>query len=321
MTARKKSAEFILYQIPNGEDVLALLGSTWIRQYGIDSKGQVIEKNHFHNLLEIGICRWGKGTVVINNESRIYSEGTVAIIPRNIPHNIVDELGEKSFWEYIYINPAVFLKTQYGLEKRDIERYVGKIESRPVVRQIDEINLFSRELDCLMDQIRTQDYGYRNCVKGLLYTLLMEIIKIAHEGQDQIQPMQNTRYGKAEKIKLAFEFIEEHYCENITASDIAEAAYISGSYLSRIFAENYNMSPMQYVNFVRIDAACKLLSKKDLNISEAARKVGFENMSTFIKNFKRFVGKTPKQWLKEAMENENWNVSYKVLQNTCAKTK
>lgn len=313
MAARKKNAEFILYQVPNGEDVLALLGSSWIKQYGIDSKGQVIEKKHFHNLLEIGICRWGQGTVVVNNESRIYSEGTVSIIPKNIPHSIVNQPGEKSFWEYIYFNPAAFLQSQCGFGKREVDRYVGKIESRPAVRQKDEIILFSRELDCLMDQIRMQDYEYRKCVKGLLYTLLMEIIKINHENSCQMQSVPNTKQRKIEKIELALEFIEEHYAEDINASDIAKAAFISGSYLSRIFAENYNMSPMQYVNFLRIDTACTLLSKKDLNISEAAGKVGFDNMSTFIKNFKKFVGKTPKQWQKEAVKSDDWNVSYRVL--------
>ena len=44
MASCKKNAEFILYQVPNGEDVLVLLGSSWIRQYGIDS---IIPGQHF----------------------------------------------------------------------------------------------------------------------------------------------------------------------------------------------------------------------------------------------------------------------------------
>lgn len=197
MTARRKSAEFILHHIPNGEDVLALLGSTWIRQYGVDSKGQVTDKKHFHNLLEIGICRWGKGTICISRESINYSEGTVVIIPRNIPHSIINEPGEKSFWEYLYINPEVFLQSQHGLEKRELEKCVRKIESRAIVRQKEEISLFTREIDCLMDQIRTQEYGYRNCVKGLVYTILMEILKFSHEYQNHMEDIQGTRYRSA----------------------------------------------------------------------------------------------------------------------------
>lgn len=311
MNAHKKNAEFIYCQIPNGEDILALLGSAGIKQYGVDGNGQIIESKHFHNLLEIGICRWGEGTVTLNNETKKYSKGTITIIPRNVLHSIANIQNEKSFWEYIYVNPTIFLQSQYGLRKRDIDRYVSCIESRPIVMQKEEIALFSRELDCLMDQMRMQNCEYRNCIKGMLYVLLMEIVQMNHES---LKPLtyHSRNLRKATKIEVASEFVEKHYSENISVADIAKAAFVSESCLRKGFAENYHMSPIQYVNYVRINAACKMLRNTDLNINETARKVGFENMSTFIKNFKKFVGKTPRQWLKDAMENDDWNVAYKV---------
>lgn len=43
----------------------------------------------------------------------------------------------------------------------------------------------------------------------------------------------------------------------------------------------------------------KILDTKDKSIAEVARECGFNNMSTFNKNFKKFTGKTPKQYEKE----------------------
>lgn len=164
------------YQIPSGEDLVAQLGSNGIREYGLDDKGKETEQNQYHNLLEIGICRQGTGIFVFEEKRNCYSEGTIVIIPANYPHKVISTSGEKSFWESIYINPIEFLKEHF--EKREVERLVRKIDTRPILLNKREIPLFARELDCLMDQIRMKEYGYKNCVKGLIFTLLMEIVKI-----------------------------------------------------------------------------------------------------------------------------------------------
>ena len=44
--------------------------------------------------------------------------------------------------------------------------------------------------------------------------------------------------------------------------------------MRKIFAENYNMTPIQYVNFVRISHACKILQKEAISITDVARRVG-----------------------------------------------
>lgn len=159
-----------------------------------------------------------------------------------------------------------------------------------------------RELDCLMDQIRIQDYGYRNCVKGLLFTVLMEIVKINSDefvNEKRQDTMEYVNDDKSGKLQLALSFVEEHFAEDIKISDIAEATFISESYLRRLFSEKYNMTPVHYVNYVRIQEACKLLKNKKFNISEAAQEVGFNNMSTFITNFRKVKNQTPGQWIKD----------------------
>lgn len=47
---KRQEMEFRYYEIPHGEIVLALLGNSWIREYGND-----IAKLHFHNLLELSL--------------------------------------------------------------------------------------------------------------------------------------------------------------------------------------------------------------------------------------------------------------------------
>ena len=57
MPNRRREAKFKYCQIPDGEDLLAVLGSAGIKTYGLDEVRRTVLPNHFHNLLEIGICR------------------------------------------------------------------------------------------------------------------------------------------------------------------------------------------------------------------------------------------------------------------------
>lgn len=293
---RNEFPEFCYYEIPGGEDVLALLGTDYIQNYGYNEKGERSTRKHFHNLLEIGICRWGRGEVVIDCAGYPYETGNMVVIPKNVPHAIWNKSGEKSFWEFIYVNPAVFMEGRGIIEKREISRYLDLIELHPFFCKKSQAGFLAMEANLIMDQIRTQEYAYRQCITGLVHALLMEIVKINHGREQKLRANFAPRSDKTQKIAKALDYIEGHYSEKIKVTDIAKAAYISPTYLRKLFIDYCMMSPMQYLNYVRVSAACKLMRKSDDNINEVARKVGYDNLATFINNFKIYMNETPKQW-------------------------
>lgn len=292
----EKNVEFKFLEIPTEEDVLALLGSTNIKEYGVDEAGNRMERNHFHNVMEIGICRWGTGDVILDKKRYPYKKGSVLVIPQNYPHAVYSTPEEKSFWEYIYIKPSAFLDKIYKKDARKRNRYAEEIENRPFLKEREEILPFVTEVNLIMDQIRVQAYGYRDCIRGLVYALLMEIIKINHLDKEKPEYGEKYRPQKEKKLAKALEYMEENYQKDLRINDIAQAAYVSETYLRRLFAENCKMSPMQYLNVIRIKAACKLMKNTDANMNQVAYKVGFENMATFINNFKKITGCTPREW-------------------------
>ena len=56
------------------------------------------------------------------------------------------------------------------------------------------------------------------------------------------------------------------------------------------------MAPMDYVNLVRIQKACDLMSRKDSSMDIIALECGFTSVSTFTRNFKKILNTTPYQW-------------------------
>ena len=86
---KKDTIELRFYEIPQNEYVLALLGENWIRDYGHDEVHL-----HFHNLMEIGVCRNGTGKLILDEEQRPYQPAMVSIIPNNYPHVTISNTKE-----------------------------------------------------------------------------------------------------------------------------------------------------------------------------------------------------------------------------------
>ena len=134
------NADFKFLEIPSGEDVLGFLGSEGIREYGM-------ERGHFHNLMEISVCRWGS----------------------------------------IYIKPSAFLAEIYQEEGRKCRKYVEEAEQKPFMKSRKEIPDLAEEINLIMNQLRVKDYQYHNCIRGLLFAMLMEIIKINHRDYEDLE--------------------------------------------------------------------------------------------------------------------------------------
>lgn len=301
-----KDTEFKFLQLPNDEDILAFLGSNNIREYGIFKNGKKEERLHFHNLMEIAVCRWGKGEVNLNHKWYPYTDGDILVIPKNYPHAI-NSHGERSFWEYFYIKPAAFLDKICKEHVRIKKNYLEEMESQPFLKNKTKIPDLEAEINLIMNQKRVQAYGYLECTRALLLALLMEIRKINHIDQNLPETPKGSSPKKMKTLSLAMEYIEANYQKELRISDIANAACVSETALRRLFVECCEMSPMQYVKKVRIDEACKMMRKADVNINEIAYIVGFKNTAPFITNFKKIQGCTPKQWEHQNMRKSKEN--------------
>lgn len=94
-------------------------------------------------------------------------------------------------------------------------------------------------------------------------------------------------------LKPALEFIQNNYEKRILLDDMASLCNISSSYFSKLFNKITGDSFSNYINRVRINRACELLSTTDTPITIIALDLGFEDNSYFDKVFKKFIGVAP----------------------------
>lgn len=90
------------------------------------------------------------------------------------------------------------------------------------------------------------------------------------------------------------EYVNEHFSEeNLNISAIGETFGLTPSYLSRQFRTQTGEALLDYINKTRMEAAKKLLAEQSLPIAEIARKVGYADINTFNRIFKKLEGITP----------------------------
>ena len=88
-------------------------------------------------------------------------------------------------------------------------------------------------------------------------------------------------------------YLEEHYKEDIDYEEAAENIGISYSYMRRVVKEGGDISMVDYVNRLRIREAKKLLLTTDLKIPDIAGMVGYHNVQSLNRFFKKYEGTTP----------------------------
>ena len=298
---KKKPAEFRFYEVPQDESVLALMGSKWIQVYG-----ENIDNLHFHNLLEIGYCHYGDGDLVIEDDLYRFGAGMISCIPANFLHVTKSDTDVKAFWEYIYINPEDILR-QWGKSTQEIRDIMEAVGKKSFFIKAEENPMIVTMIRAIFEEMQQKGAHYRECVRGIAYALLFEIARF--NGRDAWQTI-----GKGVSLQLesAIEYVEKNYPNDFKIADLANECHMSETHFRRIFQEKMNMTPVEYVNFVRVRKACELIDKTDISMEEVAEKVGFITPSTFNRNFRRIIGTSPYQWKKRPDNHEGKLLEYKI---------
>lgn len=92
------------------------------------------------------------------------------------------------------------------------------------------------------------------------------------------------------------EYIERHYREEISMRQVAQKAHYNYSYFSEAFRKNVGLSFTDYLDRSRLQNAMPLLLYSDKNVAEIAFEVGFSNVKSFYRAFKKYYDSTPLEY-------------------------
>lgn len=106
----------------------------------------------------------------------------------------------------------------------------------------------------------------------------------------------SSALGPYPELSRAIDYVEEHYAEKFTVSELAEKTGLLVRTFERHFKKRFNLSPIAFIKKVRINAACRSLINTNHTLAQVAMDCGFCDQSYMTKEFVRTMQITPQQY-------------------------
>lgn len=161
--------------------------------------------------------------------------------------------------------------------------------------------------ECVADSAQTQ--------KSMEYESMVEVIDIAVEKlnakymcellEDMIILAEDVHTedcadNTGQLIRQAAAYIDKYYYEPLTLSGLAEKYHMENSYFSRMFRKEIGENFIHYLSRTRIEKAKELMLGGDVNLTEIAFMVGYDDYTYFNKVFRKLTGISPREYRQNA---------------------
>ena len=103
---------------------------------------------------------------------------------------------------------------------------------------------------------------------------------------------------KYETLKNVTRYIKENYWKNLSLNDLAAMVHLTPVYFCSVFKESYGISPINYLQNVRVENAKKLLANSEKSVTDIAFEVGFQSVHYFSRYFKSHEDLSPNDFRK-----------------------
>ncbi|MBI9099207.1 MAG: helix-turn-helix transcriptional regulator, partial [Spirochaetaceae bacterium] len=238
-----------------------------------------IDSLHFHDSLEIGYCLSGYGIFNINNQPSTFESGDVVVIPPGNFHLASSSKETISKWIWIYIKEALY--EEYG------QMIQGVFPNFKYPQLNDEVKKLAFDGQ---EPLRLQ---FKKRISGRVHIILSECVLLSKKNN------RTDIHSKKSKLVLrAIEVIHNNYCNDINVGTIADLCNISQSGLYKRFKKELYCCPKTYLDRYRVRMSCSVLKNRDITFLETALSLGFGSLSSFNRIFKKEMGTSPGQWLK-----------------------
>lgn len=288
MNRRSHEITYKNFETPLGSPVLAILD-----KIGTPEDFREPDLLHFHKHMEIGFCYYGNGVMILDDQKIPYGSNTFAVIPRGISHltKSHDKIGYS--WEYLFIDVDGLVSEVYKDNPPMAKYLLSRINSHAFLSRADRQPEIASLIRQILDVMRRQEELYLEEARGLAFALL---ICLARQNTDGSQ-LPGYRHSVNSNIVIspALVLINNEPGQPFKISELAKICHISETHFRRVFSEYMKMSPVKYINQVRIRQACDDLKRSNDSINVIAARSGFPSLSTFNRNFRQITGVTPQQ--------------------------
>ena len=233
---------------------------------------------HVHDVCELLFVKSGNVSAVIGDRIYRLGKNSLILFRANTPHKM--RIEDNSNYERYDI-----LFDQNVLANGVFERLPNKLCLIDCNGNSSIVSLFER-IDFFCEQFHGEDLGLllRNAIEELLFRISISPPEDFDGDSLAIHPT----------LKEAIQYINHHYCEQITIDDMSRHLCVNKSHLHHLFTEHLQITPKKYINIRRLAKAQKLIRAGE-KPSAIFPSCGFSDYATFFRNYTAHFGYTPSQ--------------------------
>lgn len=258
-------------------------------------------KMHSHDCFELAYIVEGSTTHTLDGKTQTVHEGAYYIIDHGTLHNytnaeniqIVNCLFLAEIIDATLTNCCSFDELMRVCMIRYYKQYLGLTPVNRIFYDEDGTILkLLREMGAEYDK---RKIGYQEVFRGkLLEILILTMRKVVEQyGDVPIEKITDSAI-----IREAVHYFEANYQDKALLSNFCEKSHYNLQYMSRRFKKETGLTPLEYIQKIRIKKSCALLVGSSFTIREIAHQTGYDDIKFFNRVFYKLVGMTPSEYRK-----------------------
>lgn len=243
---------------------------------------------HWHIEYELITILDGEFELSLNGRKTVMHKGDCAwvgegVVHGGIPHDCIYECIVFDLQSFLHNMPVCSKNAKKFLSSS--QNYTGIYEKGSAVADI---------ADRIFNSMECERKGYEFNTIGLMWQLIGEFISLSPQNDYIVE----DEY-RVEMLKEVLSYMKKNVDKHIALDELAKTVGMSPKYFCRVFKEVTGRTPIEYLNYFRIEAACEKLKLTNEPITQIALACGYNDMSYFSKTFCRYKNTSPSNFRKD----------------------
>lgn len=256
--------------------------------------GELLVEEHWHDCLEFHFILEGSAEQIVNGNHYISGEGSLTVILGGDIHATRCKKGRRTRILVLKFMPSLFDRGCAGGR----EGYGNSCDGRPYSllnnrKIVPELTRAQREyLDILLKgivrEMEEKQEGYQLMMKGKIFLLMGYL-----QREGILEPYRSRRQAGQSDMERILRFMEENYDQDISLREVADNLHMNYSYASRYFKKNTGRNFKEYLDFIRVSEANRLLAEGRRSITEISIRCGFNGPQAMNRVYGKVTGLSP----------------------------
>lgn len=272
---------------------------------------------HHHEECELHLIVETSGKVFVGDYIGTFEPGQLILTGPHVPHNWISHMTE-----------------QQPCELRDMVVHF----QQSVVQQASELLVELRELEPLFERAKSgiafndiplaeaqQRMGKIRDSRGAeRISAFFDFMHRLNQSRDYqllstMQMQSSADEHTLERVNLVVDYVMQHYHRAIMVQEVAERINMSETHFSRFFKKATGVRFIAFLNRIRIQRACELLSYTDEQITAISYAVGYNTLANFNRQFHELKGVTPRDYRNASRERIVGDEQARVMRDIAPK--